>query len=77
VYIRAVRNIKPGDEINYHYGKDYYDAFIGKAKCKCVACTLRRARERLKRRKRLERRKRTGAKRKSADGRKKAGNRRR
>ena len=71
VFIRAVRNIKPGDEINYHYGKDYYQAFIGKSKCRCVACTLRRSRERLQRRKRLARRRRTGAKR-SAGNRKKA-----
>jgi uncharacterized protein len=70
VFIRAVRNIKPGDEINYHYGKDYYDAFIGKAKCKCVTCTRRRARERLARKKKLERRARAAAKRTSG-GRKK------
>lgn len=62
VFIKSVRNIRPGDEINYHYGKDYYDAYIGKAKCRCVACTLRRARERLKRKRRLERRKRAEAK---------------
>ena len=62
VRIKAVRNIKVGDEITYHYGKDYYDAYIGKARCRCVACTLRRARERLKRKKRLERRKRAEAK---------------
>jgi uncharacterized protein len=62
VRIKAVRNIKPGDEITYHYGKDYYDAYIGKARCKCVTCTLRRARERLARRKRAERRQRAAAK---------------
>ena len=56
VFIKSVRNIKPGDEITYHYGKDYYDIYIGKRRCRCVTCTLRRARERLKRRKRLERR---------------------
>ncbi len=66
VFIRAVRNIKPGDEINYHYGKDYYEAFIGKAKCKCVTCTLRRARERLARKKRLARRSRAAANRSTA-----------
>ena len=62
VLIKAMRRIKPGDEITYHYGKDYYDAYIGKARCKCVTCTLRRARERLARRKRAERRKRAAAK---------------
>jgi SET domain-containing protein len=62
VFIKSVRNIKPGDEITYHYGKDYYDIYIGKRRCRCVTCTLRRARERLKRKKRLERRARAAAK---------------
>ena len=62
VFIKSVRNIKPGDEITYHYGRDYYEAYIGKARCKCVTCTLRRARERLKRKKRLERQMRAEAK---------------
>jgi SET domain-containing protein len=69
VRIKAVRNIEPGDEITYHYGKDYYDAYIGKARCRCVTCTLRRARERLARKKRMERRRRAAA-RKRAETRK-------
>jgi SET domain-containing protein len=66
VFIKSVRNIKPGDEITYHYGKDYYDIYIGKRRCRCVTCTLRRARERLKRKKRLERRARAAAKARAA-----------
>ena len=66
VFIKSVRNIKPGDEITYHYGKDYYDIYIGKRRCRCVTCTLRRARERLKRKKRLERRARAAAKTRAA-----------
>jgi SET domain-containing protein len=62
VRIKAVRNIMPGDEITYHYGKDYYDSYIGKARCRCVTCTLRRARERLARKKRAARRQRAAAK---------------
>jgi SET domain-containing protein len=62
VFIKSVRNINPGDEITYHYGKDYYDIYIGKRRCRCVTCTLRRARERLKRKKRLERLKRAETK---------------
>ena len=62
VRIKAMRNIKAGDEITYHYGKDYYDAYIGKARCKCVTCTLRRSRERLARKRRLVRRRRAAAK---------------
>ena len=62
VRIKAMRNIKAGDEITYHYGRDYYDSYIGKARCKCVTCTLRRSRERLARKKRVVRRRRAAAK---------------
>jgi SET domain-containing protein len=24
----AIKDIKPGDEITYHYGRDYFDSFI-------------------------------------------------
>ena len=58
VRIKAMRNIKPGDEITYHYGKDYYAAYIGKRRCRCVTCTLRRKRERLARKQRAARKKR-------------------
>src|SRR5262245_35033894 len=61
VRIKAMRRIKPGDEITYHYGKDYYEAYIGKARCKCVTCARRRARERLARKRSAERRKRAAA----------------
>jgi uncharacterized protein len=38
IKIRAIRNIKPGDEITYHYGRNYFEAFIKEAGCKCMAC---------------------------------------
>jgi uncharacterized protein len=38
IKIRAIKNIKPGDEITYHYGRNYFDAFIKEVGCKCVAC---------------------------------------
>ena len=38
IKIRAIKNIKPGDEITYHYGRNYFDAFIKEAGCKCMAC---------------------------------------
>jgi SET domain-containing protein len=42
IKIRAIRNIKSGDEITYHYGRNYFDAFIRKVGCKCRACARKR-----------------------------------
>ncbi len=38
IKIRAIKNIKPGDEITYHSGRNYFDAFIKAVGCKCMAC---------------------------------------
>ena len=43
IKIRAIKNIKPDDEITYHYGRDYFDTFIKAVGCKCMACRKRRA----------------------------------
>jgi uncharacterized protein len=43
IKIRAIKNIKPGDEITYHYGRDYFDSFIKGAGCRCLACAKKRA----------------------------------
>jgi uncharacterized protein len=43
IKIRAIRNIKPDDEITYHYGRDYFDTFIKQVGCKCAACARKRA----------------------------------
>src|SRR5712691_7720522 len=48
IKIRAIRNIKPGDEITYHYGRNYFEAFIKDAGCRCGACTRKRSRLRLR-----------------------------
>ena len=57
VFIRALRNIKPGEEIVYDYGIDYLKNVIGRSNCKCSRCRRRRAkraREGRARRKRRE-----------------------
>ena len=46
VIIRAIRNIEPGDEINYDYGTDYFKEYIKPIGCKCVACEKKRKKQR-------------------------------
>ena len=44
IRIRAIANIAPGDEITYHYGREYFVAFIKRIPCKCDACESRSTR---------------------------------
>lgn len=37
VYIHARRRIKPGEELNYDYGKNYFNAYL-KDICRCPKC---------------------------------------
>src|SRR6202790_4453419 len=46
VFIRAIKNIEPGEEINYDYGTDYFKAYLKPIGCKCVACEKKRKKER-------------------------------
>jgi SET domain-containing protein len=46
VVITAIRTIRPGDEIAYNYGRDYFDTFIKPHGCRCVACRQRPVRKR-------------------------------
>jgi SET domain-containing protein len=43
VFIKALRDIKPGEEITYDYGTDYLKNVIGRSNCKCSRCRRRRA----------------------------------
>ncbi len=38
VFIIAKRNIVPGEEITYDYGKEYFDQYI-REHCRCIKCT--------------------------------------
>ena len=46
VYIRAVKNIEPGEEINYDYGTDYFKAYLKPIGCKCASCEKKRKKKR-------------------------------
>ncbi|MEA2940071.1 MAG: uncharacterized protein QOD09_600 [Bradyrhizobium sp.] len=42
VVIRAIKNIEPGEEINYDYGTDYFKAYLKPIGCKCASCENKR-----------------------------------
>jgi hypothetical protein len=46
VVIRAIKNIEPGEEINYDYGTDYFKAYLKPIGCKCDACENKRKKQR-------------------------------
>jgi len=56
ILISAIKNIYPGDEITYNYGRDYFTAFIKDKGCRCMACHQKRMVLRSEARKRRERR---------------------
>ena len=45
VYIRAIRDIEPGEEIRYDYGSAYFKAYLLPIGCKCDACEKKRNRQ--------------------------------
>lgn len=38
VLVFSIKNIKAGDELNYDYGKEYFNEYIKPNGCKCVKC---------------------------------------
>jgi SET domain-containing protein len=44
--LRALRRIRPGEEITYDYGQEYFDLFLAPAGCRCERCLKRRRRRR-------------------------------
>ena len=46
VVIRAIKDIEPGEEINYDYGTDYFKAYLKPIGCKCAACEKKRKKQR-------------------------------
>ncbi len=41
VFVTAIKNIKPGDELTYDYGKEYVDEFIKPHGCRCAPCAAK------------------------------------
>jgi SET domain-containing protein len=39
VWIWSKKNIRPGEEITYHYGKEYFEDIILPIGCKCQKCS--------------------------------------
>ena len=39
VFVMAIKNIKPGDELTYDYGEEYVDEYIKPHGCRCASCT--------------------------------------
>jgi uncharacterized protein len=48
IILRAINNIKPGDEITYSYGRDYLTNVITRRGCKCDKCREKRSEARAK-----------------------------
>ena len=64
VIIRAIKNIKPGEEITYSYGSDYFDVYLKPVGCKCAKCIEKRREARRARAVKARRKKKNGASRK-------------
>jgi uncharacterized protein len=52
VTLRALRPIRPGEEITFDYGDDYVALFFKKAGCRCACCRARATRRRARARRR-------------------------
>jgi len=63
VWIWSKRDIKPGEEITYDYGKEYFKGIIEQIGCRCVKCRAerRRRKARAKRARKSRRAKSTSA----------------
>ncbi len=46
ITIRAIKNIEPGEEINYDYGTEYFKEYLKPIGCKCDSCEKKRKKKR-------------------------------
>lgn len=42
ILLRAIKPIRPGDEITYDYGKEYFDLYFRPTGCLCAKCAEKR-----------------------------------
>ena len=43
IVIVALRQIEPGEEITYNYGREYLKSFLDNGGCRCAACRRKKA----------------------------------
>jgi SET domain-containing protein len=55
VVIRAVKDIEPGEEINYDYGTEYFKIYLKPIGCKCDSCEKKRKKLRAEERQKKKR----------------------
>ena len=61
VILRAIKAIRPGSEITFDYGREYFDLIIKPLGCKCEHCVKRRRAKRGRQSKRPSRSRHPGA----------------
>lgn len=42
VFVKAIKNIKAGEEFTYDYGEEYFDEYIKKPHCRCAPCKTKK-----------------------------------
>ena len=40
IFVFSIKKIKAGDEINYDYGKEYFDEYLKDGRCRCAKCKV-------------------------------------
>ena len=46
VILRAIKRVRPGAEITYDYGREYFELFLKARGCRCAKCMAERGRRR-------------------------------
>jgi len=42
VFVKSIKRIEIGEELNYDHGEEYFDEYIKKPHCRCVPCKEKR-----------------------------------